>query len=249
MRKLTRLDNVLQSIPEPKIPRVRLEETVRAVSKKICGKRNQVTAIHRSTGVWAAVAAIIVVAAGIGFLAGQHYATPQEKVPVLESPERPFQRTAIAPVEQGKDKKAPAAAEEVSRGHSDLLVDKLVQAELALSEMNKPGDKAAIYCAMSRDVLLELEAATRRSDVEETCTLTHGYTRLIRDGVLPNVMLASEDEDLKKVPNVIDSLEGNCDVLTLLVAGINGQERALLTEALSASKECLSASQRKLRSE
>ncbi len=240
-RRLNRLEDVLRSIPEPPVSKVRLEETVSAVSAEVRGRGRA-----RGVGVWIAVAATILIAVGVGFLFGRRRATPSEGMPGSEVPELAVRGADLDAAREDGPIEVAAGAEEAAPRRADLLVERLVQADLALSEADGPGHKAVIFCGMSRDVLAELRESVSQSDVERVRVLGQGYTRLVRDGVLPSVKLASGEEDRERVSQVMGSLKGNCEVLGSLAAGIEDPERTLLAEALSVSEECLRETEGKL---
>ena len=197
-------------------------------------------------GTWAAVAAAVLIAAGIGFVVGRRPATPTEQMPALEVPKLAAPGADIGGAREEGPAEVATGVEEAAPRPAGLLVERLVQAELALSEADGAGHKAVIFCAMSRDVLWELRESVSRSDAESARLLVQGYTRLVRDGVLPSVKLASGEQDRERVSQVMGSLKGNCEVLGSLAAGTEGPEHTLLTEALGASKECLREAEGKL---
>lgn len=241
-RELNRLEEVLRSVPEPPVPRARLRETANAVSLEVRA-RGRANAAYQRVGVWVAVAAAVVIAVGVGLVAGLRLAPATKETPASRRGESVARKTGVSPVPESGAYEVGVSPEDGAPQQSDLLVEKLVQADLALSETDAPGQRAAILCAMSRDVLSALEDSVDRRDIEEVQALGQGYTKLVRDGVLPNVKLASEEKDREGVTEVADSLERNREVLGLLVAKAKGHERTLLAEALKASEECLNAAE------
>lgn len=241
LRKLNRLEDVLKSVPEPPVSRTRLGETVGAVSSELRGRRGR-----PNTALWAGVAAAAVVALGTGlgwYTFGRRPAAPTEELPALKSEDLAAGRTGESPAREARPAGAPDSRGDAAPLEGGLLVERLVGADLALSEADGPGRKAAIFCAMSRDVLSALRDSADRDDLEGLRALGQGYTRLLRDGVLPNVKSAGGEEDRGTVSDVTDSLKRNCELLGSLVARTGVRERALLTEALGASEECLSAAE------
>ncbi len=246
-RKLNRLEEILRSVPEPPVSRARLGETLSAVSLEVHG-RGRNSAAYQRVRVWAAVAAAVVIAAGIGFLFGRSPVTPsndvtgaEEQVPAKEASRLTAAQTEVEPAREEEPVEPGFGSQE--EASIIPLVEKLVQADLALSEAKGPGHKAVIFCAMCREVVAELQDSVDRSDIEGVRTLGRGYTRLVRDGILPNVKVATGDKDHDGVRQVIDSLKGNREVLGLLAARMEDHGRSLLAEALSASEECLSAAE------
>lgn len=242
LRKLNRLEDILKSVPEPPVSRTRLGETVGAVSSELRGRRGR-----SSAALWAGVAAaaaVIALGTGLGWYTfGRRPAAPTEEVPALKSEELAARRIGESSGHEGGPAGAADSRADSAPLEGGLLVESLVRADLALSEADGPGRKAVIFCAMSRDVLSALRDSADRDDLEGLRALGQGYTRLLRDGVLPNVKSAGGEEDQKRVSDVTDSLKHNCELLGSLVARMGVRERALLTEALGVSEECLSAAE------
>lgn len=242
LRKGGHLEEVLRTIPEPVVSRARLKETVRSISSEFCARTSHAGARHRAWP-WAAVAAAVIIAALTGFLAGHYWVTPAEEAGAPQALEPTARGTGAGPTQKDVPQGTGTGEEKPAPRQRGMLVEKLVQADLALAEAQTPGHKAAIFCTMSDDVLSELQESLGSRDAEVTCTLAQAYTRLVRDGILPDMKLTSPDKEREIVSRVIDSLNGNCKVLGLLVAGAGGRERVLLTEALSVSVECLNAAE------
>lgn len=278
-----RLEDALVGMPAPRTTRSRLGETVRAVREEVRGRGGRTSVGpggRRGLAIAVGVAASIVAAAGIGVLTlGRREpsggdVSPDRRVAVPEgetvrAPDRAAVRRgggmetskeeelAGSPARERADVLSGSAAD---RGDPlDDLVEKLVRADLDLSEATGSGRKAVIFSAMSREVLSELRGLIGRADPavvtaglrsgaespgeEATRALGLGYAKLVREGVLANVRLAGAPEDRESLSQVIDSLRRDGEVLRVLVSRTRGEGRGLLAEALAASEECRDAAE------
>lgn len=271
--KALRLDEVLRSVPAPRVERTRLKAALQAVRRQIRGRELIERRKRRNLAVAIGLAASIVVAVGAAVLGlggpepgdrgaqpGRHAASRKSRT--IRTEERVARRGGeVAPQREGEA--PPAAAREhpparaarsavdrrpagSSADWGDELVAKLVRADLELSEATGSARKAVIFSAMSGDVLAELKELAGRGDEDATRLLGAGYAKLVRDGVLPNVRLARAPDDRPGLSRVVDSLRRDGEVLRGLVSKARGGGRGLFAEALAASEECRGAAEQRL---
>jgi len=236
LRKLGRLEELLRAAPEPAVSRTRLPGTVEAVASEMGGMGRKAVAPEGATGgawIYACLAAAMVaLVAGVGYMLASRPEPGTDETPRLIAKDDAAKPEPASPATRAAD--------------GERLVEKLVQAELALAETTRAGEKAVVFCGMSRDVVAALEASAGVGDDEAARQLGRGFARLVRGGVLPNVRLADANADRERVSRVVSSLKESSETLAALVNEAEGGRKSLFAEALKASEECLMVAEDKL---